>query len=382
MRAPTPLAACLFPTCLLPTCLLAAGCVTPETTATTCADIALAQPLLVLEGDLRTTSGLGRVDAEGCLTEVAGGLALGSDTWLAVSGGQAYVLDRTEALAHRIDPASLEILESVRAQEDGEGGRPNPQDIAVDEAGRRWVTRFDQPLVLVFGPDGSIERRIDLAPYADADGNPEASAIRVVDGVAHVALEKLDALAEGSIYPPTGPGAVLAIPTDPAASIQAIDLAGQNPFGRFAAAPWDPRLLAVATPGEFGAITPGDGIDLIDTASGQARQIISEEALGGSATEVALVGPNEAYAIVAGTEPGVNPTRVVAFDPERGAVTRALGEAAGFYHWGLVAVGDHVAVGDRTPGAARIAFFARSTGAEVASIPAQRLAPLSMLLAP
>ena len=365
----------------LAACLITAACVTPETTATTCADARLEQPLLVLASDLRTTSGLGRLDAEGCLTEVAGGLALSGDTWIATSAGRAFVLDRAEGLVHRIDPESLQIVETLRAYEAGEA-RANPQDVAVDAAGRVWATRFDRPVILVLGEGGAILRRVDLTPFADADGNPEAAAITLLDGVAYAALEMLDAEAEGAIYPPAGPGQVLAIPGDPAAPLRTITLAGRNPFGRFAAAPWDGRLLAIATPGDFGAITPGDGIDLVDTVAGMARRIISEEALAGSATEVALAGPSEAYAIAAGTEPGVNPTRVVAFDPGTGQVTRVLAEAAGFYHWGLVVTGDHVVVGDRTPGRARIVFFDRRTGAEVAAIPAQRLAPVSIVPAP
>ena len=108
-----------------------------------------------------------------------------------------------------------------------------------------------------------------------------------------------------------------------------------------------------------------------------ARQILSEGLAGGSVTDVALVSPTEAYAIVAGPEEGVNPTRVVAFDPERGEVTRVLATAEGYYHWGLLAVGDLLVVGDRTPGSARVVFFDRGTGDEVGAVLAQRLAPVS-----
>ncbi|EYF03820.1 hypothetical protein [Chondromyces apiculatus] len=361
-------------------CLLAAGCVTPETTATTCADVAIASPVLVLESDLRTTSGLGRLDAEGCLTEAAGGLALSGDATLSLGARQLFVLDRSAALVHRVDPASLQLGDTLRAQDEGEV-RANPQDVGVDASGRRWVTRFDHPSVLVV-ERGAITARVDVAPYADADGNPEAAAIHVADGLAHVALEMLDSAATDAIYPPTGPGVVLAIPTDLAAPIHPIPLVGANPFGRFIEAPWDPRLLAVATPGDFGAIAATDGIDLVDTVAQSARQILSEEVAGGSVTDVALVSPTEGYAIVAGPEEGVNPTRVVAFDPERGEVTRVLVTAEGYYHWGLLAVGDLLVVGDRTPGSARVVFFDRATGAEIGAVLAQRLAPVSFALIP
>jgi len=372
MKRFTSLAACAL--------LAVSACVTPETMARTCAGVAVGQRLLVLEGDLRATSGLGVVGADGCLTEVAGGLALGGDTAIAASRGQALVLDRDEGIVHRVDPEALQIVESLRAYRDGEP-RSNPQDAAVDAAGRRWVTRFDRPSLAVLGEGGTLTE-IDLGAHADADGIPEAAAIHMEGDVAHVALQKLDAEAANAIYPPTGPGVVLSIPAEDPSAMHAVDLVGQNPFGRFSAAPWDAGLLAIATPGVFDAISPDDGVDLVDTVAGEARQIVAEDALGGSATEAILAGPTEAYAIAAGPEAGVNPTRVVAFDPETGKVTRVLAEAAGYYHWGLALAGDHVAVGDRTPGRARIVFFDRKTGTQVAEIPTQRLAPLSIVPAP
>lgn len=364
----------------LAACALLAGCVTPETTARTCAGVAVGQRLMVLEGDLRATSGLGAVGADGCLTEVAGGLALGGDTALAASRGQVFVVDRGEGLVHRVDPEGLQIVESLRAYGEGEAGA-NPQDVAVDAAGRRWVTRFDRASIAVVDEGGAVSA-IDLADHADADGNPEAAAIHSDGEVMHVALQKLDAEATAEVYPPTGPGVVLRIPVEDPAAAQAITLAGRNPFGRFAQAPWDARLLAVATPGDFDAITAEDGVDLVDTAAGEARQIVSEAALGGSATEVVLASPTEAYAIAAGAEAGVNPTRVVAFDPDTGEVTRVLAEASGYYHWGLALAGEHVVVGDRTPGSARVVLFDRGSGAQVAEITAQRLAPVSIVPAP
>ncbi|AKT37344.1 SMP-30/gluconolactonase/LRE family protein [Chondromyces crocatus] len=383
MRGRAPLSTTLPPLAALSTVasLLATGCVSPETTATTCADVRVEQPILLLESDLRTTSGLGRIDGEGCMTETAGGLALSGDTTLSSSSRQLFVLDRSAGLVHRVTAETTQLDETFRAFDDTEG-RANPQDVAVDAEGRLWVTRFDHPSVVVLDRRGAISARVDLEPYADADGNPEAAAIHIADGTAHVALEKLDAKATDAIYPPTGPGVVLAIPTRLDGAITPIELAGRNPFGRFVEALWDPKLLAIATPGDFGELTAGDGIDLIDTAEGKARQIISEVALGGSATDVALVGPNEAYALVAGPEDGVNPTRVVAFDPERGEVTRVLAKAEGYYHWGLLIVGDLLVVGDRTPGRARVVFFDRSTGSEAGEIIAQRLSPVSFALLP
>jgi len=352
---------------------LAAGCVTPETSSTTCAGIALDEPLVLLESDLRTTSGLGAIGRDGCLTEVAGALALGADTQLASSAGRVFLLDRDAGLVHEIDPVALRILRTFPAELAGEG-RSNPQDAAVDAEGRIWVTRFEQATLAILSGGDRIDT-IDLGAFADADGLPEMAGIHIAGGRAHVALQKLDAAA---IYPPTGPGAVLSIGTADPSDIRPIPLIGRNPFNRLAPAPFDPSLLVVATPGFFDEVSPDDGIDLVDTGAGAARQLIGEPALGGSATEVRLAAPDEGYAIVAGPEEGVNPTSVVAFNPETGQVTRTLARADGFYHWGLELAGRHVVVGDRTPGGARVLFFDRATGAVDGEIPVQQMAPVSL----
>jgi hypothetical protein len=363
---------------------LAVGCVSPETSSTTCAGLALEQRLVLLEGDLRTTSGLGAIGRDGCLTEVAGGLALGGDTSLAAAGGRVFVLDRDAGLVHEIDPVALRILRTYPARAPGEE-RSNPQGVAMDAESRLWVTRFDHPtLAILSGADSGVDRveTLDVGAFADADGLPEMSAIRIEAGRAYVALQQLDSKAPTAIYPPAGPGTVLSIATGDPSDIQPIQLTGSNPFGRFAAAPYDPLLLAVSTPGLFDAISAEDGIDLVDMEAGAARQLVGEPELGGSATEVVLAAQDEAYAIVAGPEAGVNPTRVLAFNPETGEVTRTLVEASGYYHWGLAIAGKLLFVGDRTPGSARILFFDRSTGALAGEIAAQQMAPASILPLP
>ena len=278
------------------------------------------------------------------------------------------------------DPVALRILRTFRAHAPFEA-RSNPQDAAVDAEGRLWVTRFDHPTLAILSGGDRVDT-IDLGPFADADGLPEMAAIHISGGRAYVALQKLDTGAAAAIYPPTGPGAVLSIATADPSDILQLPLSGRNPFNHFSPAPYDPSLLVVPTPGLFDAVSLEDGIDLVDTVAGAARQLVGEPALGGSATEALLAAPDEGYAIVAGPEEGVNPTRVVAFNPKTGQLTRTLATAAGFYHWGLALAGRHVAVGDRTPGSARILFFDRATGALGGEIPAQQMAPVSLRALP
>lgn len=360
---------------VLPAQAIATGGVTPETSSKACSGIMLGSRLVVLESDLRATSGLGTISPDGCLTEVFG-LALDAGASLAVSAGRVFAIDRRAGVVHEVDPDGLRIVRTFRAALPGEG-RSNPQDAAVDAEGRVWVTRFDHPTLAIFSAGGA-GAAVDLSAYAGADGLPEMSPIHIAGGRAHVALQRLDSRSTTAIYPPTGPGLVLSIATHDPADIREIPLIGRNPFNRFAPAAHDPSLLVIATPGSFDAVSPEDGIDLVDTTAGVARRLIDEPALGGSATEALLAAPDEGYATVAGPEPGVNPTRVVAFDPVSGKVTRTLARAEGYHHWGLALAGDRLVVGDRTPGAAGFLIFDRKTGALAGKLPVQRMAPVAL----
>ena len=163
-----------------------------------------------------------------------------------------------------------------------------------------------------------------------------------------------------------------------------IELAAENPFGRMARVASDPSggTIAIAAPGAIDTVEDANtnGVEIITLETGARELAISEDALGGSPIEVVVAGPSEAYAIVAGPVPGINPTSVVAFDPSQHVVTRTFaGPADGFVHSGLALNGPYLVVGDRTFGAPAIRFFERASGKEAFSIAPKLLPPIGAL---
>jgi len=374
MRAP-------IGTALLCLSLALVACADDEDSPT-CSGVKLDRPVLVLESDYQA-SGLGRIDEDGCFTEVAD-LALGTDPRLSDAHGRPFVSVRDQGVLHEIDRNELRIVNTVSAFADGEP-QPNPWDVDVDTDGRLWVARYDVSSVAVIGPDGSLESTVDLSKWADADGNPDMSAVRVVGDRVFVALEHL-LNDENHVYAQTGPGTVVVIDVAPPhAVVSSFALPGRNPFSRLVPVPDEGEdAVLVALPGDNDQDDAGDGIAMTHLATGDGALIASEVDLGGSALETVIAprdgpGGGEVYAIVEGPVPGKNPTRVLAFDVATGAVTRTFAGAPAFVHAGLAVVGGYLLVGDRTPGAATIHVFDRASGKEVGALAPRRLPPVSLL---
>lgn len=92
----------------------------------------------------------------------------------------------------------------------GTGQGSNPHGAAL-VGGALWLTLYGTASLEARDPeDGALRHTVDLSPWADADGLPEASSLLVVDGTLLVALERLD---RGDGWLP-GEGVVLAV--DPA----------------------------------------------------------------------------------------------------------------------------------------------------------------------
>ena len=355
----------------------AAGCSEPVDQAEQCLGQPLERPMLVIESDRSSSSALGFLDTGGCFTEIAD-VSLGADPSLSQSRGRAFVCARDQGLVLEVEAATRSITNVFVAYTEAEEP-PNPHDVAVDSSGRLWVARFNSPSVGIVMPDGSWGGSADLSMLGGADGIPDMEAITASGDHIYVALERLNA-----DYKAEGPGLLAAIPasTPPFAVESSFDMGAQNPFGRLVPAPWDASIVAAAAPGEIDATSDGttNGVVLLSLQSGEADLAISEAELGGSPIEIALASPSEAYAIVSGPVPGVNPTSVVAWNPETHKVTRTLaGPAEGFVHAGIAVNGPFVVVGDHTPGAPRIRFFDRASGAEAISITPKLLPPIGLL---
>jgi hypothetical protein len=366
----------------VPLCLslALAGCATPVGRYRSCGHVALDRTVLVLErGEM--TSALARL-AGGCLEESAPDLVLGQDQNLLDAHGRPFVGVNDDGTLREIDPDTLTISATFSVYPDQPAAGAVPHGIYgvdADASGELWISRDDLAALAVLRPDGSLDATVDLGDV-DPDGLPNMNGILIQGGRAFVALGLLPLQLSDHAQQA---GLVAVIDAQPPrARVGLIQLRGHNPVHKLIPIDDAGAKLIVATPGVHDTRDDEDGIDLIDTAAGTATQLISETALGGSVDEVVWAGPNEAYAIVLGPVPGLNPTSVVAFDPASGQVIRTLAQADFYAHTGLALAGDFVLVGDHSPGAPRIHVFSRATGAEQEAIVPQGEAPWGLLALP
>lgn len=355
------------------------SCVTPASSITTCGTLRLERPLIVLEQKPTSASGLGRVDEGGCFLEIPDASLSGTGIF-AEAGGRLFFVDQEKGVLVPIDQTTLRLEGSPLAvfAAGEEPSAPNPHGVDVDADGRLWIARYSMNSLAMLEPSGKLGATVDLSDL-DPDGQPEMEAVHVEGDRVHVALELLDFSTNPAT--PRGPGMIVSLDRKTRARVGKFALAGRNPFGRFAPMDAVGSRFAIATPGSFYATDPGDGIDLVDFAAGAAKQLISEVELGGSATEVIIAGPTEAYAIVAG-DSEENPTSLVRFDPSTGKRVAVLSTASVFANAGLAINGGLVLVGDHTAEGAGIVAFDRASGEESGRITAHRLPPWSLHTVP
>lgn len=354
------------------------GCVTPAGPVTTCGTVRLAHPLIVLEQAFGSASGLGRIDEGGCFLEIPDASLSGTGI-LAGAGERLFFVDQTQGVLDPIDTRTLGLAgDPVAVFAPGqEPSEPNPHGVDVDADGQLWVARFGMGSLAVIDPAGKITATVDLSDL-DPDGQPDMEAVHVEGDRVHVALELLEFNADDSgLVLARGPGKIVSLDRKSRARVGSFDLAGRNPFGAFAPMDAAGSRFAIATPGRIYATDAEDGIDVVDFAQGSARQLISESELGGSATEVVIAGPTEAYAIVAGD--GLeSPTSLVRFDPSTGNRFSIVSAANRFLHTGVAIDGDLVLVGDHTLEGAGILAFDRATLEPRGRVTAHRLPPWAL----
>ncbi len=358
------------------------GCVTPEGAITTCGDVRLERPLIVLEQHFGEASGLGRIDEGGCFMEIPDA-SLSGNGILIGAGGRLFFVDQTRGVLDPIDTKTLGLAgDPIAAFAPGKDpAEPNPHGVDVDKDGQLWIARFGMGSLAVIDRAGKLAATVDLSDL-DPDGLPDMEAVRVDGDRVHVALERLEFNADGNgTVLPRGPGTIVTIDRVTRARTGTFALAGRNPFGRFAPMDAAGTRFAIATPGRIFATDAEDGIDVVDFAQGSARQLISESELGGSVTEVVIAGPTEGYAIVAG-DGEKSPTSLVRFDPSTGMRTEIVDAATQFLHAGLAIDGGLVLVGDHTNKGAAILAFDRATQAARGRITAHRLPPWSLHTVP
>jgi hypothetical protein len=125
-----------------------------------------------------------------------------------------YQLDRLDVL----DPESWSLVAQHALPSDGPSA--NPHAVAFDAGGRAWVTTFAEPtlrgLDLARPPAQAEQARIDLAGFADDDGNPDASLAVTCGDLVLITAQRLD-----PAFVPHGPDVLVVV--DPARA-QALDL--------------------------------------------------------------------------------------------------------------------------------------------------------------
>lgn len=299
--------------------------------------------LLVVASDY-SSSAVGGAPAEG-RAALATGLDLGKDPQLALSNGRAFCLARDTDLLFELDGSCGAPRARISVHELAVGGRPaNPHDVAAAPDGTLFVALYGVgKLAVVQG--GRVTGSVDLSAY-DADGNPQAESVRIVDvggaPKAFVALERLD---DADFPASKQPSIMLRLDVATRAVEAAVELEGRNPFNPMAE---QDGALYLSEPGSFDADDEERaGIERFDTRTGTTRLLVRERALGGSVADVAVTGGCGA-AIVAGPQKDVNPTRVVLFDLASGAVlATVLGPTPGYDLQGLAWRAGSLHVGDR-----------------------------------
>ena len=326
------------------------------------------------------SSGVGAISIDGGV-DIRVAADLGKDPQLESTNGRAFFVARFDDVLFELDPSCGAARAKLGTHDPQFTGTTNPQDVAAAPDGTLWVPRFNEPSLLVLAGDGGTERAIDLSPY-DPDGNPNASAIRIVPmGGAPKAFVVLERLDDKDRFRSKQPSALLTVDV----ASRAIDgppiaLATRNPLLLI-----DEALgsFFLASPGNFDDVTEdAAGIERFEPAGPSTRLLVSEKALGGSATLVAVTRGCGAAIVADPTD--VNATSLVTFDPDSGAVFKSAANpvlaTAGFDLKALAWRGDALLVGDarRASAGYPIHVFARAgaTGCDLTMRPDAIFVPL------
>jgi hypothetical protein len=240
---------------------------------------------------------------------------LGKDPALAVSRGRAFYVARLEGTVFELDPMCGTPRGQFDVNDPAQKVAANPQDVAAAADGALWIPRYNLGDLAIVR-DG-VTTRIDLSSY-DADGNPQPSAIRIVDTAvgakAFVALERLD---DHDQLRSKQPSQMLRIDVGTRAVEATITLAGRNPFNTIVE---DQGGLFLAMPGNFADAGEADaGVERFDVATSTTRLLVRETDLGASVAEVS-VRDRCGVVILADATPTVNRTSLATFDAQTGAV--------------------------------------------------------------
>jgi DNA-binding beta-propeller fold protein YncE len=245
-----------------------------------------------------------------------------SDAVVRVAGERVYVVNRFLG-------DNLQVLDPARGLatvlQCSTGPGSNPHDVAVVDAHKAYVTRYDAKELWVVDPGAAscaafLRRTVDLSPYGDADGLPEMDQMALVGDRLFVSIERLDRTRR---FAPSGRSRLVVLDTATDAVVAVVELTGANAFGDASGIAREPGSgkLVVSEAGDIQRTGDG-GLERIDPATLAAEGFfVTEDDLGGNVTDFVLVSPTKAYAIVIDDRLR---NILVAFDPSARVVTRRL----------------------------------------------------------
>lgn len=250
------------------------------------------------------------------------------------------------------------------------GNGSNPQDIAVVNPHRAYVSRYGSSDLWIVDPvTGAHTGTISLAAFADADGIPEMGQMLLAGGRLFVALQRLD---QNNYFTPTDYSALAVIDTatntvidcDAATvGVQPLRLTGTNPVTDIVRA--EGGVLLLGEVGNYGVLD--GGIDVIDPPTLRALGFRSTEAtLGGDILDLDILSNVQAYAIISDAS---YVTSAREFNPATGTLTRTLATGTGFdFSTATLGGQGELLLADRSLGAtAGVRLFSTATGAETVS---------------
>ncbi|MCB1141767.1 MAG: hypothetical protein H7A24_12660 [Leptospiraceae bacterium] len=231
-----------------------------------------------------------------------------SDAVLRYAFGRVYIVNRLNRDSILVLNPDLAFLPE---KEYSVGQGSNPQDIAVLNSEKAYVSLYNSTGLLVIHPNsGAVLKTIDLSTYSETfttgsaglDGKPEMHRMILHEGYLYLQLQRLDRN-DSSGYPaPTSPSYLLKINTSTDLVEKLIQTPYPNPIGKmriinFLGAPH----LFVCLPARLGFLSQMDGgiaaMNLL-TDTFRPTLIYPETTAGGDILDMVIQNENSGFAFV------------------------------------------------------------------------------------
>jgi len=213
-----------------------------------------------------------------------GTVPIGRDSILRARGRLVYALSRQDGTLRVVDPHRGRTVHVVDL-----GAASAPEDLEVVSPRRVYVTRRNATRLLRVDPtSGAIAESTDLAPLADADGDPDLGAMLAHRGRLFVQVRRLSEEGPDFFAKPAQLAVVdlrddTLVDADPLlAGVQGIALAGTPPKFKMQATTSPQRLFLSATGGFFDA----GGIEAVDLATLRSLGLVLREDSGRAGADV------------------------------------------------------------------------------------------------